>query len=204
LLELDFLNPKRPVPAGEKWRRRVRTGAIVAGVVLAAAIATDATLYLRKCDEYATREAVVDELKAELKRYLEIENKVEEVEDWQYAAVWPDHLLWLTENAVEPGKDMLVQQIALNGRTASITVKKMLAKHLDVAHEYASKLDGLVVEEQRPYRAELGGWGKQRQRDAQFEWVGDVRVELLELKKHIEERDDRVKQRRNKLKLRGL
>ena len=75
---------------------------------------------------------------------MKIKTKVEEVQDWRVGAVWPEHLLQLTDNAVSPGKEMLVQQLALDSHTASISIKKMQATRMGLGIELAAKLSGLT------------------------------------------------------------
>ena len=203
LLEIDFLNPKRSVPAGETWKRRLRIGGIAAGLVLAGALATDITLYLRKCEVLAGQETEVRNLKDQLKRYLQIENMVEGVADWQCQAIWPEHLLVLTENAVEPGKDMLVQQMAFNARNAAINMMKVQATHMDVTDEYVSQVNSLKdSDDTRPYLVVPGSWRTRNTRDSKFKGAVDLQVELRDLKKHLEGHDQRVKARNKKI--RGL
>ncbi|MFH1747567.1 MAG: pilus assembly protein PilM [Planctomycetota bacterium] len=199
-LGIDFLNPKKPILPGATLKRRLRIGAAVAGVILAAAIATDITLYLGCSGELAEQRTVINGLKSKLNRALKIENLVEEVRDWQHEAIWPEHLLQVTEATVDPGKSMLVQQITMTAREASINLKKVLASHWDVPTEFVSRLNEFQVDGKPVYRATQGGWRTLSTSDARFKGAVDVQVNLLDLQKHLNGREERVKERKRKLK----
>jgi len=202
LLELDFLNPKRPIPRSEVLKRRVRKVAVAVAAVLTVAIGTNESLYWHRHGELTAWRQQVERRKQDLKRYLEIENLVDEVRDWEYHSVWPEDLLRLTGAAVGPGKDMLVQQMSFDARKATITMKKVLASHQDVLLRYVGLLNEQTEDGQRLYRASLGGWSPLGGRESKFQGSADVSVELLKLAKHLNERDERIKAR--KKRSRGL
>lgn len=201
--ELDFLNPKRPVSRQEILKKRLRTVGVAVGVVVAVALATDLSLYWRRYGEYERLQERAGQLAGELKRYYEIQNLVDEVAEWSFEAVWPEHLLRLTENAVEPGKNMLVQQISLDARTASIGLKKVLASHWDVPAAFVNRLNELRDEKgQRLYQATEGVWRPLKGRAGEFTGVVEVQVELRDLKRYLEQREERARERQRRL--RGL
>ena len=143
---------------------------------------------------------LLSDLKKELTGYNKIKTKVAEVEDWRVSAVWPEHLLLLSDNAINPGKEMLVQQLSLDSRSASATIKKMLATRWDIGDEFVAKLGELTGPDgQRLYRATQGGWRTLNLRDSKFKGSVDVQVDLLDLKKHLETQDQRAKERRKEL-----
>lgn len=199
-LAIDFLNPKKPIPPRAALKRRMRVGVIAAGVLLAGALATDVTLYVRKSQELTAQKMVVSELRKELKEYLEIQNKVEEVRDWQYEAVWPEHLLLLTENAIEPGESMLVQQMSFDSRSALIKLQKVLATDMDVPADFVNQLNQLRRDGWLLYCATQGNWQTRSGQDSKFQGDTDISVQVLDLKKHLEEREKRVKARKKRLK----
>jgi type IV pilus assembly protein PilM len=201
LLAIDFLNPKKPVLPGAALRRRIRIGAMAVGAVLVAAVILDVTLYLRKVTEYRREQSQIADLRSKLVKYLEVENTVEAVEDWQTDAIWPEHLLRLTQAAVEPGKNMLVQQMSLDARQAKINLKKVLATGWEVPRDFVTRLNEATDDEGRPlYMAKQGSLRTLSVKDAKFDQAVDVEVELLGLKKYLEQRDDREKARKKKLK----
>jgi hypothetical protein len=201
--ELDFLNPKRPVSRQEIIKKRLRTAGLVVGAVAAVALATDLSLYWRRYGEYERLHERAGKLASELKRYYEIQNLVDEVAEWSYQAIWPEHLLRLTENAVEPGMNMLVQQMSLDARTASIALKKVLASHWDVPAAFVNRLNELRDENgQRLYQATEGVWRPLKGRAGDFSGVVEVQVELRDLKRYLEQREERARERQRRL--RGL
>jgi type IV pilus assembly protein PilM len=198
--ELDFLNPKKPIPPRQALKRRLRIGGMVAGAVVVAALTIDLTLYFRTYQRYESQQQALSDLKKELTSYNKIKAKVAEVEDWRVSAVWPEHLLLLSDNAINPGKEMLVQQLSLDSRSASATIKKMLATRWDIGDEFVAKLGELTGPDgQRLYRATQGGWRTLNLRDSKFKGSVDVQVDLLDLKKHLETQDQRAKERRKEL-----
>jgi type IV pilus assembly protein PilM len=199
-LAIDFLNPKKPVPPRAVLKRRLRMGAMAAGVVLVAAAVTDASLYMRRSAELRTIRSESSKIRKELESYVKIENMVESVEDWQVDAVWPEHLRQLAEAAVEPGKDMLVQQMSLDARQAKMTLKKVLATEWEVPGQFVAALNALEVDGVRPYLAKQGSLRTVTSRDGDFRKAVDVEVQLRTLQKHLEEREAREKARKQKLK----
>jgi type IV pilus assembly protein PilM len=202
-LALDFLNPKKSIPQGQILRRRLRIGGLAVAAVLTVAIGIDVGLYLRRHQELDAQREIAAALRKELREFLRVENNVEEVEDWRYQPVWPVHLLGLTEAAVEPGREMIVQQITMDRNRASISIKKLMATRWDVSPQFAGQLneakgpDGASV-----YRAQQGTYRTLTVDDPNFQGVTDVEIELKDLKKHLDESEERKLARRRKL--RGL
>ncbi len=198
--ELDFLNPKKPVPPRAALKRRLRIGGIAVAAVVVAALSIDLTLYFRAHNDYKRQRAAADKLRKELATYIEIKHKVEEVNEWCVGAIWPEHLLQFTENAVSPGKEMLVQQLELNSSKALASMNKIQATRWEVATEFANKLDEVTgAEGQRLYKATQDTWRTQNLRDSKFKGTTNINLELLELKKQREMQEKRAKERRKEL-----
>jgi type IV pilus assembly protein PilM len=198
--ELDFLNPKKPIPPRQALKRRLRIGGMAVGAVVVAALTIYLMLYYRAYQEYDRQQGVVSNLRKELANYMKVKNSVEEVEDWRVGAVWPEHMLQLTDNAVSPGKEMLVQQLALDSRTASATIKKMETTRWQVATEFATKLNELTGPGgQRLYKATQGGSRTLKLRDSNFTRAVDIEVELLDLKNHLKTQEERTRARRREM-----
>ena len=200
-LAIDFLNPKKPVPPRAVLKRRLRIGAIAAVVVVAAALATNITLYMQARGELERQQLAYLRLKEKAKNAIKIENLVEEVEDWQADAIWVDDLLWLTEQAVNPGKDMLVQQMTFDARQAKIDLKKVMTSDYRVPMDFVARLNEFTTEDgERPYLAKQGALRPIKTRNTKFEKAVDIEVQLPLLKKHLAGYEKRVKDRKRKLK----
>lgn len=199
-LAIDFLNPKRPVAPRETLKRRLRIGGLAAAAVLAAVIGTDVALYVRASARLSAQRAHITALRSQFKEKVLVQNLVDEVRDWQREAVWPEELLRLTQNAVNPGKDMLVQQMALDYRTATISMKRVLLANLYVPKEFANRLNELLEEGTHPYRATPGSYKGLQGADGKFSGTDDIQVEVCDLKQHHETRDIREKARKARAK----
>lgn len=205
-LAIDFLNPKQPVARHELLKRRIKLGVAVAAGLAAMALGADLTLYFRESGKLALRQKEINRLREDLRQYVELENLVEQVGEWQFDAIWPEHLRQISELAVppghQPGQEMLVQQLALDARTATVAMKKVLATSWKIPSDFVARLNAFEQDGTHPYRAALGSWSAGRGRDTKFPGGVDVRVELLELKQHMEASEAREKAR--KAKVRGL
>ncbi len=200
-LELDFLNPKEPVPPGAILKRRLRIGAVVAAVLLVGLGAYLITDYVQRSDALAAIESENARLKKQLLADTEIDIKAREAAEWDAvarASVWLDHLLWLTRQAIDPGKKMVMTGIDFNATTASITVK-LLCSDWEVANQFAKKLNEFRTPEgHRIYRADQGAWTKTKTVDPKFKLKVDCRIELLELSQRPDKKARKAKY--NKLK----
>jgi cell division ATPase FtsA len=197
-LELDFLNPKRPIPKGRSLKRRVRAYGIAAAVVLAVGIGWTVREFTRLNAAIAELNKDVDPTSGQLTRsvrdMVETDLRAEEVKDWQQESrqmVWLDHLLNLTRLAVDPGKQMLASDIDLSGN--AVVTMKVAATSMDVAIRFVEQLNGYEREGRHPYRASLGVWVDSPTSDGKFKGRVDVRIELLELKTYTDPK--RLKER---------
>ena len=184
LLELDFLNPKRPLPPRAALKRRLRAGAI-AGVVLLVALAGYAVADRVRNERTLSRlKAQTQELLERAQADLDVQIRCMEAEAWQAeadAAVWLDHLLWITQQVVEPGKELLATDIDCGARSGIITLN-LLCSDRDVATRFVNRLNEVVgARGQRLYRAEVGTWQQAKTIDPRFKGRVDVRIELLEV-----------------------
>lgn len=184
LLELDFLNPKKPIPPGQELRRRLRIGGIAAAVALVLGAAWLITDRVRQNGVLRGLEDENAKLKEEVVANVEIDIKRMEADEWASAAragVWLDHLLWITQQTVDIGKKMVITDVNFNSQSESITVK-LLCSEWEVANEFAQKLNDFRTEDgKRLYRADQGAWAKVKTVDPKFKLKVDCRIDLLEL-----------------------
>jgi hypothetical protein len=145
---------------------------------------------------------VLSDLRKELANYVKVKNKVEEVADWRVGAVWPEHLLHLTDNAVSPGKEMLVRRLMLDSQKTSnnIDIKKLETTEWQVATEFANNLGKLTGPDgERLYKVTQRSSRSLKSRDSDFTGAVEIQVDLLDLKRHLETQDERARARRRAL-----
>lgn len=193
LLELDFLNPKKPIPAGQSLKRRMQLGGIAAVALLGGAAVwavADFVQLSREVEALVTsNDARVQKVRAQ--RTLDVKSL--EAMDWDAESrmgVWLDHLLDLTQQAIDPGKQMLVSEVGCDSDTGRITLK-LLCSNWEVATDFVKKLNELEVGSKRIYRAKQGSWQETSTIDPRFKGRVDVTVELIEVREHL----DHAKQR---------
>lgn len=183
-LALDFLNPKEPVPPGAVLKRRLRIGAAAAAVVLVGVGAYLVSDYVHNSHELARLQQENAKLKKEVLADTDIDIKYREASEWNtvaQASVWLDHLLWLTQQAIDPGKRMVIAGVEFNAQTATINVK-LLCSDWEVANQFAKKLNAFRAPGgRRIYRADQGAWTKTKTVDPKFKLKVDCHIVLLEL-----------------------
>ena len=133
-LQFNFLAPKKPMGVAERRRRQLPlAGAIVAGVLLIVTLGYAVLVMPKhsKIEEYTT---LIKKLDRELKTYREVQNIVDQVEQWQAAQViWPDELKRLAE--VFPDQEM-----------AFIAGMNLLASRGEISFRIFAK-NSLIVED---------------------------------------------------------
>lgn len=198
-LPIDFLHPKKPVPRGRSVRRRLQLGGAVAAAVVVAGVGWAANEVIRLNRQIASLDALVDPrdgtLTQQVRSMTELEIRTKEVDLWADEArdaVWLDHLLTLTQRAIEPGKQMLVETIDFRRATGTIRLR-ISAGGNQVASEFVRQLNEIQLDGRPIYRAALGTWQDGGAVDPRFKGRVDVTVELLELEEHND--PARIKQR---------
>ncbi len=201
LLELDFLNPKRPIPKKKIRIQRARLAGLTAAALAVSAAGYGFLQYQAGARQLQNIKESVASARADLKKQVEIQTRIEELGDWALRASWPDELLRLTDSAVEPGKKMLVQQMTLDNRTAAIAIRQLRANHFDVPTEYERRLNDLNEDGVRRYQAAQGTWRETAKVKAD-DWQGsvDLRVILRPLLDGLEKRDANERARRQRLR----
>jgi len=184
-LELDFLNPKKPIPPGQSLKRRLRFGVAAAAVLLIAGVSWVVADRLDHDKQLQSLKDETNRMKAEWEAMCDVDVVRTEAEGWDAesrAGTWLDHLLWITQNAIEPGKHMLAEDIGFNVKNADITIG-LLCRDWEIATEFVKKLNELTNEKgERLYKADQGSWQDVKTIDPEkFKGKVDIRIELLEL-----------------------
>ncbi|MBU0641483.1 MAG: pilus assembly protein PilM [Planctomycetes bacterium] len=199
LLELDFLNPKRPIIRREVIRRRMRLVGSIVGSVLVVAAGSWAAYLMYERGLLKQEQDTVAKLLKEVRDLERVRNRVEEVTDeWAVEAVWPDHLLTLARSMDEPGKKMVVPQVTFDARQTLISLRVM-ASDMKTANEFIKKLNDLRRGDRPIYRAAQGTWQELKGGDSGLNGTVDVKIELLELREHYDGAKKRALARKEKL-----
>ena len=185
MLEIDFLNPKKPIPPGQEFRRRLRILGAAAAIVLLAAVGWVVADRIGKTRELNELRAQTAKMKEQWEKLCELNVAELEAKEWESqsrAGVWLDHLLWIVQNAIEPGKAMLAEKVVFDTKNAVITIK-LLCRDPEVPTEFVKKLNDLRnAKNENLYWAEQGRWQDAKTIDQElFRGKVDVRIELLEL-----------------------
>ncbi len=201
LLELDFLNPKRPVSARETMQKRVRLGGMAAAIVVLAVIVGLTWQYRGLAAERERLQMINNKRWDELKEKYKVFNTIEEAQEWAVEAVWPAELLTVTALAIEPGKKMVVREIDMEtvSRNPGITLRDLFVTDWQVPTEFVEKVTELDLAGEHPYDAAQSTW-REIAEGQKFKGNTDVRIALTNLKKFREGAGDREKKRKGKLK----
>lgn len=186
-LEIDFLNPKKPVPRGESLRRRLRLGALAA-VLVVTALGTWMLHEFRQLDAAIARldEAVNgagESFRNRVREMVKVELKTGEVVHWEQETaqtVWLDQLLWLTRSAVEPGKQIVVSQVEFDSDGAKVSLR-LAAANLEAANTFLRQLNELEHEGRPVFRAALDRWDEVRDPGARLRFTTTLTIRLVEL-----------------------
>lgn len=204
-LEVDFLNPKRPIPRSHSLRRRLRVSGWAAAALLALVGGYTARAYLRLAARIAELEKEVDPNTGTLSRaareLAELDVRTLEAADWEREArlmVWLDHLLRLTRAAVEPGKQMLVRSVDFTSGSAAAITLRVTAENIDVANRFVEQLNEIEVDGRRPYRARLDVWNELRQPEGRLRGEVTVIVELRAVREAFDPKSLKERERDRK------
>lgn len=126
LLDIDFLNPKRPIPTGAVLKQRVRI-ATIAAIGCLGALGAWVTADLIKLNRRLSELRKTNEPHlAEYKALADMKIRTEEALEWgsqERMTVWLDHLKIITEQAVNPGKEMLLTDMTCDAAKGAISLK---------------------------------------------------------------------------------
>jgi type IV pilus assembly protein PilM len=162
-LEIDFLNPKRPIVKSEVLKRRAQlslAAAVLAVGVLLSWVVVDRVSLNRRLD------ALRDRNQPKLKQFETVallQVRTEEAEDWnkeERIAAWLDPLLKVTTAAVDPGKKMIITDwTSVMERDRASIALKLACDSIKTAEEFAQKLESETdAKGRRIYDVRLGSW----------------------------------------------
>ncbi len=188
-LEIDFLNPKKPVPRGEPLRRRLRLGGLAAVLVLAA-LGTWALHEFMQLNAAIARldEAVNgagESFRNRVREMVKIELKTAEVAHWEQEmaqTVWLDQLLWLTRSAVEPGRQIVVSQVEFDGEAAKVSLR-LAAANMEAVNTFLRQINQVQHEGRPLFRAALDRWDEVKDAGARLRFTTMLTIRLVELER---------------------
>ncbi|MGE3181928.1 MAG: pilus assembly protein PilM [Phycisphaerae bacterium] len=200
-LELDFLNPKRPIPRGQVQKQRIRTGVLAAATVVVALGAFYFVKYQKGARELQAVQEQIAALREDVKARLKIKQQIDRIEEWNQGAVWPEELLALTDAAVDPGKKMIVKQVRLDNRAAKIDVKQLQADTFDVPSTFVDQLTKVEEDGGKKYALKANTWREGGlSSNRKFEGTIDIDIWLRELKDFYDNAGIREKDRKKALR----
>ncbi|MBN2447666.1 MAG: pilus assembly protein PilM [Phycisphaerae bacterium] len=188
-LELDFLNPKRPMPRAAALKRRLRVAGIVAGVAAVAAISVWLVYGHKLRVELKGLNSQLAELRKNEKAQRIVATQIERINEMPMP-LWLDDLLAITEQVTAPvdengkpepaGKNLLVQRMGFSSKEARVDMRVVAKSYEDVARLEQQltryERDGKRVYSVRPFE-----W--KAQSDVQgFNGTTELQVELIELR----------------------
>lgn len=203
-LELDFLNPKRPVSARETLQRRARLAALAAAMVLVAIGGVLWRQYAALSHQLRELQAVNRKLLTEAEEAAKILNRVDEVREWAAEAVWPDELLNVVDHAfgpgTRPGEKMVLREIVLDttGRTPGILLGGVYHTEWQVPTDFVNALNSLTVDGERLYEATQETWTRVDGR--RYHGQVDIRIQLRKLQQFRDQAVARAQARRDLLR----
>lgn len=180
LLELDFLNPKKPQPPRADLYRRLRIGGIAAAVLILSVTTWLISDTWSMSSQLERLRKQNNERQARLQEITRLDMRARAAGDWNeqsHRGVWLDHILRLTDSAVDIGKKMLLTDIVCDADSATITVK-LAADSWDTVAEYIDNLEQLEESGKKIYHLRAGIWNVSRNPDAKFRGTVDLRVQI--------------------------
>ncbi len=182
LLEIDFLNPKKPQPPQASLQRRARVAGIAAAAVLVLLVGYVIADRIRLNRQLAALERSNESLLTDVGRVVQIDVTSREALDWESgaaSAAWLDPLLDLTQQMIEPGKQMIVATASGDVRRGLVTLQLFGSEQ--ACGDFVDKINALRVADKPIYRAKRGKWQTSTTIDPRFGGREDVPVELIEV-----------------------
>lgn len=178
LLELNFLDPKKPLPPGITLRRRLQIAGIVAAAVVVCVAAGTAYHVYTQSKEIEKRNGEIGQLSEMVKADIELRNHIDDLDDWQRQAVWVDHWATIVDAMVEPGKKMLAKNIKFEESSSSITFD-MLFKDYGTYQTFLEKLLTMTDAKDKPIYTVTtqGKWQEGMTGDPDL--IGSARIQIV-------------------------
>jgi hypothetical protein len=209
-IEIDFLNPKRPIPRGETLKKQLRVASVAAVTLVCATVAYAAfdfyNLSTRHAQLLADNEGPAKQARA--RRDVELTAKA--ADDWAREArerMWLEHLTVLTDKAIEvagkepPTKKLLVTQLTCDGEGGRVTLK-LACDDWDIAQRFVEAVNATRVGGKAGYKAHPQKWAEAKGDEHKFKGSVQIDVDLLqlqELKAGSKKREEGYKKLKNQV-----
>ncbi len=199
--EIDFLHPKRPLPPRHTLKRRIRTVALATATLAVAVSVLGISRYQLLRRELTEVNDDITRLVKDVRSKIELANAAEEVDDWAHEAVWLDHLLNLSDAAIDPREKMRAARITFNEQTASMTLR-LLCAEMETAGQFVSKVNAAAGADgkTRLYRAWQSAWRPFALAEGSFKGSVEMSVLLLDLEQRKATSEKRAKDRKARLR----
>lgn len=200
-LEIDFLHPKRPLPPRHSLKRRIRTGVLATATVVLVVAALGISRYQSLRRELDGINDDISRLVKDVKAKIELANAAEEVDDWAHEGVWLDHMLNLSDAAIDPREKMRAARVTFNQQTASVTLR-LLCADMETAGQFVSKINAIHDAEgkARLYRAWQSAWRPFPLAEESFKGSVEMSVLLLDLEQRRAAAEKRAKDRKARVR----
>ncbi|MCA9242331.1 MAG: pilus assembly protein PilM [Phycisphaerales bacterium] len=208
LLELDFLNPKRPIPPRAELIKRTRLAGLAAAVVAVALIAWTVTEFRGRSQRIDTLKEDISTLRDEAKAARALDVRVMEAQDWDKERIdtlWLRHQAQIAQVIDEigqvgtPRESLLALKFTARDN-GSITVE-LDAKDQATVLNLVQAIGRLMDDKGKPlYRAKAGDAQQSATSDAKFQRRMTVTIDIVEVRDWIDKADQREKERRAHLR----
>jgi type IV pilus assembly protein PilM len=206
LLELDFLNPKRPVSRAVTLRKRARLiGVGIATLAVAGAAAAGVDRW-QKSHELQRLEDEVADLRRQDQEFELVRTQVERVREMP-EPVWLDDVLNITEalraagpegRPAQVGERIVAQRLAFDRRSGLIRLRVVARDYDDLARLEAA-LNGVEADGQPLYRVRPLDWAAQAAKDG-FGVTSELEIDVLRVQDAHQRIDKLERERRTLLR----
>ncbi|MBI5865774.1 MAG: pilus assembly protein PilM [Planctomycetes bacterium] len=190
-LEIDFLNPKKPIARRETMRQKARKIGIAAAFVAGAGIGYAAFDYYWLSRELDGLKSANAEPAKKAKARRELQVAASAADDWGKEArerMWLEHLATITQKAVEisgtngnPTQKLLVTSLTCNGEGGRISVK-IACDDWEIARKLVVAINAVMEGGKPVYKATPQKWTEAKSGDGnKFKGSVQIDVDLLVL-----------------------
>lgn len=207
-LEIDFLNPKRPIPPRAELIKRTRLAGIAAAVVAVALVAWAVTEFRDRSRQITALKGEISGLTTKAKEARQLQVTVMEAQDWdkeRLDAFWLEHQAQLAAviddigQVGTPRESLLV--LRFNARETGRMTIELDAKDQATVLELVQAIGRLTDEKGRPlYRATAGDAELSTTTDPKFARRMTITVEAIDVREWRDQAEKREKDRRKFLR----
>ncbi len=207
-LEIDFLNPKRPIPPRAELIKRTRLAGIAAAVVAVALVAWAVTEFRDRSRQITALKGEISGLTTKAKEARQLQVTVMEAQDWdkeRLDAFWLEHQAQLAAviddigQVGTPRESLLV--LRFNARDTGRMTIELDAKDQATVLELVQAIGRLTDEKGRTlYRATAGDAELSTTTDPKFARRMTITVEAIDVREWRDQAEKREKDRRKFLR----